>query len=125
MNKVDLLNQIENSKIQLRNHLNEIGFQKEELSTKIKNILEGEPSDIQLIMNLHYIDNCSTEEISEILGISETLVLNYFQLILFKIKLILDYDDKKEYPFSSENCCKKPVNRDDINIKWTILDLKT
>jgi len=125
MIKSELIEQIEKSKITLREHIKKEWLEKNKISQKIKKILEWEPYDIQLITNLHYIDWCSIEEISEITNKSETLILNYFQLILFKIKLVLDFNEKKEHPFSVSNYkWNKSKNNNNEN-NWWLLDIKT
>ena len=82
MLKQDLINKIENSKLDIKEHIKNNNFNKEYISEIIKNILDWEAYEIQVAINLYYIDWCSIEEIAEILDKSETNVLNYFQLIL-------------------------------------------
>jgi len=125
MIKSELIEKIEKSKITLCEHIKKEWLEKNEISQKIKEILEWEPYDIQLITNLHYIDWCSIEEISKITNKSETLILNYFQLILFKIKLILDFNEKKEQPFSASNYKWNKTKNNNNENNWWLLDIKT
>lgn len=123
MLKQDLINKIENSKLDIKEHIQNNNFNKEYTSEIIKNILDWEAYEIQVAINLYYIDWCSIEEIAEILDKSEINVLNYFQLILFKIKLILNVNKKIESIYSAKNYSWKKKNYNN-NENWSLLDEK-
>ncbi len=123
MLKNELIQKIEESKINIKNHFNEKWINKEEISSIIKKILEWEPTEIQLATNLYYVDWCNIEEISKIMNKSEVNILNYFQLILFKIKVILNienWENTKKY--SVKNYLSKKYTKDIDS--WSLLDKK-
>jgi len=95
MLKNELIQKIEESKVEIKNHINKKGIEKDEISKLIYKILEWEANELQIATNLYYIDWCTINEISEIMGKSQVNILNYFQLILYKIKLILNIENKK------------------------------
>ena len=124
MLKNELIEKIEQSKIDIKKHLKEKWLKLEEVSELIKEILEWEPKEIQIATNLYYVDNCNIEEISKIMNKSEINILNYFQLVLFKIKLILNIENKKSTSkYSVKNYLSKKYNdyKDDT---WSLLDKK-
>ena len=124
MLKNELIEKIEQSKIDIKKHLKEKWLKLEEVSNLIKKILEWEPKEVQIATNLYYVDNCNIEEISKIMNKSEVNVLNYFQLVLFKIKLILNIKNKETTgKYSVKNYLSKKYN-DDKDDTWSLLDKK-
>jgi len=124
MLKNELIEKIEQSKIDIKKHLKEKWLKLEEVSDLIKKILEWEPKEVQIATNLYYVDNCNIEEISKIMNKSEVNVLNYFQLVLFKIKLILNIKNKETTgKYSVKNYLSKKYN-DDKDDTWSLLDKK-
>jgi len=120
MLKTDLLKEIENSKIEIKNYIYKKKIWKDKISDLILKIIEYEPKEVQQTINLYYIDNCSIEEILKILNIEEIRILQFFQLILFKIKMILDIDEKDDNQYSIKNFWKSYNNK-----KWTLFDEKS
>jgi hypothetical protein len=123
MLKNELIEKIEQSKIDIKKHLKEKWLKLEEVSDLIKKILEWEPTEIQLATNLYYVDWCNIEEISKIMNKSEVNILNYFQLILFKIKVILNIENwEKTKKYSVKNYLSKKYTKDIDS--WSLLDKK-
>ena len=124
MLKNELIEKIEQSKIDIKKHLKEKWLKLEEVTDLIKKILEWEPKEVQIATNLYYVDNCNIEEISKIMNKSEVNVLNYFQLVLFKIKLILNIKNKETTgKYSVKNYLSKKYN-DGKDDTWSLLDKK-
>jgi hypothetical protein len=123
MLKNQLIEQIDKSKIDIKNHLKDKWMKIEEVTNLIKKILEWEPKEVQIATNLYYIDWCSIEEIWEIMNKSEINILNYFQFILFKIKLILNIENKEKWNiYSAKNYSSK--NKTNNTENWSLLDKK-
>jgi len=124
MLKNELIEKIEQSKIDIKKHLKEKWLKLEEVTDLIKKILEWEPKEVQIATNLYYMDNCNIEKISKIMNKSEVNVLNYFQLVLFKIKLILNIENREFIgKYSVKNYLSKKYN-DDKDDTWSLLDKK-
>jgi len=123
MLKNELIQKIDESKLDIKNYLKEKWFKLDEVSDLIKKILEWEPKEVQIATNLYYIDWFNTEEISVIMWENEINVLNYFQLILFKIKLVLNIKKKDtENKYSVKNYLSK--NKIPNTDNWSLLDKK-
>lgn len=120
MIKSDLLKEIEDSKIKIKNYIFENKLWKDEISDLIFKIIESEPTEVQQIISLYYVDEFSIEEILDILGIEEIRVLQYFQLILFKVKLILNINSQEDNPYSTKKFWKSNNDK-----KWSLFDNKT
>ena len=123
MLKNELIQKIDDSKLDIKNHLKERWLKLDEVSDLIKKILEWEPREVQIATNLYYMDWFNTEEISVIMWENEINVLNYFQLILFKIKLVLNIEKKDTgNKYSVKNYLSK--NKITNTSNWSLLDKK-
>lgn len=121
MDKITLINQIEDSKDLLRKWISKKSLTKEEVVDKVFSIMSNEPREVQLVSSLYYIDWLTIPDISNVTWLSETSILWYFQLVLFKIKLILDIEEKWPWEYSVEKLSKKSSS---YNSLWSVFDKK-
>ena len=125
MNKQELLNEISNSKQLLKNHIRQNKIEKENIAEIVYKILENESKETQQIINLHYMDWYTTEEISSIIEKTENEILYHFQLILFKIKLVLKPENDNIWPYSVASYSWKNKSKYGAEKKWSLLDKKS
>lgn len=130
--KEDVIKEIEETKEKIRKHNRINKISKDEVVNIVLKILEWENLETQYIINRYYMDWKSYEEISKELDYEEYEILAFFQFIVFKIKYILNIEEKKQNenwtnsnPYAASNFKWQRNKNKGFEKKWGLLDKKT